>query len=201
MPKPKKPAAVNAVKSAKPEATPADDRRKDGTPRTGKPAPHPDRNRVAAVERLVASFVDDLEIVRLISRPPEEGGFGCSERTVRADLARVWATIQASGAEKRERRVNRARYTAEVMFRRHIARNEGKIAAGYFDKLCRIDGAYAPDAIRIQDAEADKFMRLTEEQLDEEIRNETRKLLEMLPPERRAAVIAQALEAVDQGDA
>lgn len=190
--KPAKPAARKPKTDAIPAPTPAALRAKGGKPRTGKPARYPDAQRIAEVQNLMTMRYSNNEIVRRISAPVEDGGYGVNERTVRHDIARVMAEWKEAATVGRDEKVAAARTTAAAMFRRHLARGEGKLADSYFDKLCKIDGAYAPDQMKILGAEVADAASLSDEELEAAIVAETRRLLASLPPEKRAAILLAA---------
>lgn len=171
-------------KAIRTTVVPASARNAAGKPRrAGMP---PDRARITDVENLLALLYSDQEIQRRVAAK-----FGVAERTVRSDLTRVYAELHERASATRDARVARARHTAEAMFRSSLSAGDRRDAQGYFDKLCRIEGTYAPDALKLLTAEIDGMQRLSAGDLDAEIERELVKTLAGLPEERRAAVLAK----------
>ena len=183
-------------------STPAARRTKTGAPRkTGEGAGgmKPDAVRIARVEELLRKGMGDAQVVKKVAIE-----FDVTERSIQYDVVRVWTEWQDAAAPDRPRRVARAlnnmRYLQERAEKSDDAGVPGAAAAAIAaaDKANRIEGVYAPDALKILQGELEGMQRLSQEDLDAEIERECAKMLSMMAPERRAVVLQHA--GVEPGD-
>lgn len=165
--------------------------RPNGKPR-GPGGPMADAERIARVEEMLTMQFSPNEVARQLAKPKAEGGFGVTERTIRDDVRRVFASWADESRDASASARDQALRTARKMFRRAIAAGDMKTADRFFDKSCRILGAYAPDALRVLDGDRAAIAGMTDDQLDLEIAAELKRSLTGLPPERRAAILARA---------
>jgi hypothetical protein len=111
------------------------------TPTKKGPKRPPDRMR--AVEILVQRYQSAKDITRIVSER-----FGCTERTVYADIQLVWE--QLAEAEKDERGSRKAQMRSTMRRLYETARKAGdlKNAIATLDRLCKLDGLY--DAVKVE---------------------------------------------------
>lgn len=70
-----------------------------------------------------------------------------SERQARYDIESAYARLEQEGAIGRPMRVHRVRSSLELVFRRAIATNDLPAAVACCDRMCKIDGLYAPTTL------------------------------------------------------
>jgi hypothetical protein len=159
------PVAVPVLELVPAAPVPPHERNKHGAPkataqqRKGKAT---DRARLDEVISLRELLFDDRSIVDQVSKR-----FGVSKRTVRSDIVRVKAAwLQERKERTVEESVARAERTAMRMFRRSVAKGDDKTARKWFQDYCRIVGAYAPDAVKLEGFERERIAGMTDEELD-----------------------------------
>jgi hypothetical protein len=102
------------------------------------------RKRIARIEELIASRYSNVEIVRLIEKE-----FEVAERTAYDDLKEAYERWAASDDLEREHRLDVARRAWERRYRRCEERGEESAANYALDKLCKLDGLYAPKKVDV----------------------------------------------------
>jgi hypothetical protein len=108
------------------------------------PGPKRPEARLREVERLVASYAPRREIESTVART-----FGCSERTVRADVAVVWERLAAADVHERAGRKLQMRATLRRLFAEAESAGDLRTALAVLDRLCKLDGLDAPTQLEV----------------------------------------------------
>lgn len=157
----------------------------DGKPRGYSGGNRPNPARIARVEELVGT-IRDAEIVKKVSAE-----FGCSERTIHEDLVRVRVALAPRAAAANEEMRAYRREQAETAFHQCVENGDLKEARRYLDILCRIDGAYAAESMKILNLDAAAIAQLPDAELGNAIRAELVTMLGTMSKEERALLLAE----------
>lgn len=102
--------------------------------------------RMRRIEVLLAKQYTTKQMIRIIQAEEEPP---VSERQVYTDIAEVYATIQAEDADERAIRLARARRTWARQYRRCVDKGDMSAANYALDRICKLDGLYAPKKIEV----------------------------------------------------
>jgi hypothetical protein len=100
--------------------------------------------RMARLETLLAKQYSTTQIVRLVAAEEE-----VSERQVYEDLAEVYQRVQAEDGDERSIRLSRARRTWQRQYRRCVDAKDYTAANYALDRLCKLDGLFAPKKLEV----------------------------------------------------
>ena len=83
----------------------------------------------------------------IVAKVSEE--FGVSERQAYRDLDIVYADLEADHERAKPKRAQHVRQALEALLKRCVANNQLSAAVQVIDRLCRIDGLYAPEEVNL----------------------------------------------------
>lgn len=106
------------------------------------PGKHPQPERLRDVERYLSLQLRHAEIEAKIVEK-----YGCSDRTVRNDIRKVYARLEAEGEKERPMRKSQMRETLRKFYQRAVSKDQWAPALQALDRLCRLDGLYEADKI------------------------------------------------------
>lgn len=106
--------------------------------------PRPARDRLDLVRQLYDATLPSPAIVeKVIAR------FGVNKRTVYKDIARIEVELEETNKRKRDQMRARRRASFEDLYRRSVAASDRRTAAICLDRLCKLDGLYAPTEVTV----------------------------------------------------
>lgn len=76
--------------------------------------------------------------------------YGVSERTAHSYFNAAWKLVEIDDAADRPRRKNQMRMTMKAALQRALAKGDMKAVAALIDRLCKLDGLYAPTEVRLE---------------------------------------------------
>jgi hypothetical protein len=163
-----------------------------------KKGPAPNRERLARVETMVNLTMSNAAIVEAVTKE-----FGCSVRTVYKDIERVELLLEEQNKRKRDQMRARRRASLEDLYRRSLNAGDRITALGCLDRLCKIDGLYAPTEVTVSPGGPEggitgtvvriKAMAPVERQ--RELERLAEKRARLAPPPRNCIDIAESSEA------
>lgn len=96
--------------------------------------------RVKRTEQLIAKLYTTRQIVDLLCAE-----YGIVPRTAHADIAIAFERLQADAADDRAVRKTQMRRVIHGLIRSHMSAGDRQAANYLVDKLCKLDGLYAPE--------------------------------------------------------
>lgn len=100
--------------------------------------------RIVRIEDLLAEQYTTAQIVRLVVKE-----FGVAERTAYTDVSEAYAAVHADDAAESGIRLVRARRSWQRRLRRAEAAGDESAANYALDRICKLDGSYAPKKVEM----------------------------------------------------
>jgi hypothetical protein len=152
----------NVAKKKKPETRKRPPTRTSGAQKGTGPKPRPvSIARRKEVDACLALCMRHSDIVVHIKKK-----FQISERQVHYDINQAYRRHEEDEDDARPKRKNNMRRTMEALYRKCLIENDLKAGIQVLDRLCKLDGLYAPEKIEFdklpQLKTADRRARLAE---------------------------------------
>jgi len=116
------------------------------------------------VAELLAAQVSGTEIAERIAER-----YSISTRMAWKDIKTVYDTWETDSSRERGFRRHRMRNTMMAFYQRCMARRQYTAALGALDRLCKLDGLYAPEKLEVEHTGSVDISKLTSAQIRDRI--------------------------------